>query len=189
MGKTNQYRISITPFAQTDCEQFHEAWDRFKDLLRKCPHHQIAKWQLVQFFYDGLSPEWRNMVVTASGGSIMLKNEDEAWDLFENMSETFQHHASTARLERPAVSNLQKPRGVFEIQPSNELTTQVAALTQKLDQLLSVGQSLQSPSTQGVCALCSSPTHFVSNCPAAPQFPEFVQEQVNAAQGVSQPGN
>ena len=53
MGKTNQYRRSITSFAQTDNEQFHEAWDRFKDLIRKCPHHQIAKWQLVQFIYNG----------------------------------------------------------------------------------------------------------------------------------------
>ena len=110
------------------------------------------------------------------GGSIMLKNEDKAWDLFENLSETFQHHASTARLERSATSNSQKTRGVFEIQPPNELTTQVAALTQKLDQLLSMGQTLQSPPSQGVCALCSSPAHFVSNCPAASQFPEFVQE-------------
>ena len=73
------------------------------------------------------------MVVTASGGSIMLKNEDEAWNLFENLGETFQHHASTSRLERLAASTLQKPRGVFEIQPPNELTTQVATLTQKLD--------------------------------------------------------
>ena len=77
MGKTNQYRRSITSFAQTDSEQFREACDRFKDLIRKYPHHQIAKWQFVQFFCDGLSPEWRNMVVIASGGSIILKNEDE----------------------------------------------------------------------------------------------------------------
>ena len=55
------------------------------------------------------------MVVTASGGSIMLKNEDEAWELFENMSETFQHHASITRLERPAAPNSQKARGMFEI--------------------------------------------------------------------------
>ena len=119
----------------------------------------------------------------------MLKNEDAAWELFENMSKTFQHHTSTTRLERPAASTSQKPRGVFEIQPSNELTNQVAALTQKLDQLLSVGKTLQSQPSQGVCALCSSPVHFVSNCPAASQFSEFVQEQVNGAQGFSKLGN
>ena len=105
------------------------------------------------------------------------------------MSETFQHHASTAKLERPTASNSKKVKGMFEIQPSNELTNQVAALTQKLDQLLSVGQTLQSPPYQGVCALCSSPAHFVTNCHAASQFPEFVQEQLNAAQGFSKPGN
>ena len=70
------------------------------------------------------------------------------------MSETFQHRASTVRLERPAASNSKKLRGVFEIQPSNELTTQLAALTQKLDRLLSVGQSLQSLSLR-VFMLCA----------------------------------
>ena len=42
-------------------------------------------------------------------GINYVENEDEAWELFENMSDTFQHHASTARLERPTASNSKKP--------------------------------------------------------------------------------
>lgn len=33
------------------------------------------------------------------------------------------------------------------------------------------------------CALCSNPTHSVSNCLMASEYPEFVQEEVNFAQG------
>ena len=57
------------------------------------------------------------MVVTASGGSIMLKNEDEAWELFENMSETFQHYASTFQLERAAASTLKNLEGCLKFNP------------------------------------------------------------------------
>ena len=40
-----------------------------------------------------------------------------------------------------------------------------------------------------VCALCSSPSHPIHECPSAAQFPEFVQEQVNTAQTQPKLGN
>ncbi|KAI5666841.1 hypothetical protein M9H77_16694 [Catharanthus roseus] len=36
---------------------------------------------------------------------------------------------------------------------------------------------------QSVCAICSSPSHAIYDYPSASLFLEFVQEQVNAAQG------
>jgi hypothetical protein len=50
IGKTNHIRKSITGFSQIEGEHFHETWERMKDLLRKCPHHTVPKWQLVQCF-------------------------------------------------------------------------------------------------------------------------------------------
>nr|GEW06273.1 reverse transcriptase domain-containing protein [Tanacetum cinerariifolium] len=40
--KTN-LRNEILNFQQLFDESFHEAWDRYKDLLRACPQHEIAK--------------------------------------------------------------------------------------------------------------------------------------------------
>ncbi|KAG5528490.1 hypothetical protein RHGRI_029248 [Rhododendron griersonianum] len=42
---------------------------------------------------------------------------------------------------------------------------------------------------QTPCALCSNPGHFVSACPMAPEYPEFVQEQVNTTQGFARHNN
>ncbi|KAI5683917.1 hypothetical protein M9H77_05145 [Catharanthus roseus] len=39
------------------------------------------------------------------------------------------------------------------------------------------------PNLQSVCAICSSPSHIIYDCPSASLFLEFVQEQVNSAQG------
>nr|GEX13269.1 hypothetical protein [Tanacetum cinerariifolium] len=42
-SRTTNLRNEISNFQQRFNESFHEAWDRYKDLLRACPHHEIAK--------------------------------------------------------------------------------------------------------------------------------------------------
>ncbi|XP_043725617.1 uncharacterized protein LOC122672185 [Telopea speciosissima] len=73
------------------------------------------------------------------------------------------------------------------------INTKVDMLSQKLDCLLSIGQiprQTNSPQTfQDVCALCSIPYHYMSDYPLAVQFPEYVQEQAQAAQSFSKLGN
>jgi hypothetical protein len=41
--KTTEYRRAITSFSRIDGEQFHESWERLRDLIRKCPHHAVPK--------------------------------------------------------------------------------------------------------------------------------------------------
>ena len=41
-ARTAKLRNDITSFMQHDSESLYESWERFKDLLRKCPHHEIA---------------------------------------------------------------------------------------------------------------------------------------------------
>ncbi|GKB35697.1 putative reverse transcriptase domain, zinc finger, CCHC-type, retrotransposon gag domain protein [Tanacetum coccineum] len=54
ISKTAAIRNKIKSFRQIPSEQFHEAFNRLKELLRTCPHHDIPKWELVKVFYDGL---------------------------------------------------------------------------------------------------------------------------------------
>ncbi|GKD04188.1 hypothetical protein Tco_1179162, partial [Tanacetum coccineum] len=37
-------------------ESFYEAWDRFKDLLRVCPHHGFTELHQLDTFYNDLTP-------------------------------------------------------------------------------------------------------------------------------------
>lgn len=39
--KNVRMRNEITSFRKTEFESLFEAWERFKELLRKCPHHEI----------------------------------------------------------------------------------------------------------------------------------------------------
>ena len=138
IGKTNQVRRDITGFAQEEGEQFYESWERFKELIRKCPHHQVPKWQLVQAFYDGLSGLNRQMVDSSCGGTFMTKNDDEAWDLFDKLSENSQHHASSRFLKPPLSQTTPKKGGMYEV--SNLVVYQMMdEITRCLNQITTMG--------------------------------------------------
>nr|GEX58353.1 reverse transcriptase domain-containing protein [Tanacetum cinerariifolium] len=55
-------KISIMKFL-TFNEFFHEAWDRYKDLLRACPHHGFTELHQLDTFYNALNPS----ITTRSG--------------------------------------------------------------------------------------------------------------------------
>ncbi|KAJ9535221.1 hypothetical protein OSB04_un001694 [Centaurea solstitialis] len=82
-GKTANLTKAITNFAQGPMEELYEAWERFKNLQRNCPHHGIEDWRLVQLFYNGLRPETRFAIDTSAGGSIMTKTPGAIKDLIE----------------------------------------------------------------------------------------------------------
>lgn len=71
---------------QHNSESLHEVWERFKDLLRKCPHHEFAKWLQVQTFYNRLNEMMRTTVDVVADGALMAKDEHVAWDLLEEMA-------------------------------------------------------------------------------------------------------
>ncbi|KAF7823776.1 uncharacterized protein G2W53_021920 [Senna tora] len=85
-GKTAKMRNDITPFVLLDNESLYEAWERFKELLRKCRHHGLPKWLHVQTFYNGLSSEIIMSIDAAAGGALMSKPVDATYTLLETMS-------------------------------------------------------------------------------------------------------
>jgi len=51
-SKVAKLRGDITIFVQFENESIYEAWERYKGLLRKIPHHGFFGWLEIQFFYD-----------------------------------------------------------------------------------------------------------------------------------------
>jgi len=44
IGKLTALRRAIITFSQYKNEQLYESWERFKELLRSCPHHEVPQW-------------------------------------------------------------------------------------------------------------------------------------------------
>lgn len=61
-----------------DSKTLFEAYERFKDMLRRCPHHQFAPWMRAQILYNGLNYLTRQLIDAATGGSLTNKYPEEA---------------------------------------------------------------------------------------------------------------
>nr|GEW18013.1 reverse transcriptase domain-containing protein [Tanacetum cinerariifolium] len=66
-SKTTNLRNEITNFQQRFDESFSEAWDRFKDLLRACPHHGFSELHQIDTFYNALNSKDQDSLNSAVG--------------------------------------------------------------------------------------------------------------------------
>ncbi|GKA34297.1 hypothetical protein Tco_0720726 [Tanacetum coccineum] len=59
-------------------ETFSESWDRFKDLLNKCPHHGFSPLHQIDTFYNSLNQSKQDSLNYADNGNFLTKNTQEA---------------------------------------------------------------------------------------------------------------
>ena len=85
-SKTASFRNQTTNFTQIDEETLYDAWERFKDLLHLCPYHGLQRWMIIQAFYKGVTQPVRSTIDAATGGTLMNKTEDEAYNLIKEMA-------------------------------------------------------------------------------------------------------
>ena len=126
-AKTVKLRNDITNFLQYDQESMYEAWERYKDLLRKCPLHELPDWLQIQTFYNGLRLEHRVMVDAIVGGSLMRRTLKDVYELLNDMA----LNAFSWNSERSA----RKLFGIHSISTQVVLSAQVEALQRQLNQM------------------------------------------------------
>nr|GEU52932.1 reverse transcriptase domain-containing protein [Tanacetum cinerariifolium] len=69
--RTTNLRNEISNFQQRFDESFHEAWDRYKNLLRACPHHGFTELHQLDTFYNALNPAGQDSLNSAAGGNLL----------------------------------------------------------------------------------------------------------------------
>ncbi|GJU79895.1 reverse transcriptase domain-containing protein [Tanacetum coccineum] len=73
LSKTTNLQNEITRFQQRFDETFYEAWDRFNDLLRACPHHGFLELHQLDTFYNALNSNDQDSLNSATGGNFLDK--------------------------------------------------------------------------------------------------------------------
>ncbi|GJY72660.1 reverse transcriptase domain-containing protein [Tanacetum coccineum] len=76
-SKTTYYRNEIITFYQKPNEAFNEAWERFKGLLRQCPHHGFSELHQLDTFYNSLNSNDQDALDSAAGGNFLDKMPQE----------------------------------------------------------------------------------------------------------------
>ncbi|GJT09808.1 reverse transcriptase domain-containing protein [Tanacetum coccineum] len=89
-SKTTNLRNEITRFQQKFDETFYEAWDRFNDLLRGCPHHGFSELHQLDIFYNALNSNDQDSLNSAAGGNFLDKMPRECLKIIESKSKVRQ---------------------------------------------------------------------------------------------------
>nr|GFA43385.1 hypothetical protein [Tanacetum cinerariifolium] len=82
--ETTDLRNEITNFLQKPNETFNEAWERFKDLLRQCPHHGFSELHQLDTFYNALNPNDQDALDSAAGGNFLDNIPRECLSIIES---------------------------------------------------------------------------------------------------------
>ena len=83
MHRTKALVKQIQNFSQGNDETFAACWTRFKDLLRRCPHHGFDKFCQISICYGELNPDIKKLVETMCSGKFLSLEAEEAEAHFE----------------------------------------------------------------------------------------------------------
>ncbi|GJT13552.1 reverse transcriptase domain-containing protein [Tanacetum coccineum] len=102
-SKTTNLQNEITNFKQRFDESFSEAWDRFKDLLRACPHHGFSELHQLDTFYNALNVNDQDSLNSAAGGNFLDKRPADCSSIIESKSKV-RHSRSKAIVAKVSTS-------------------------------------------------------------------------------------
>ncbi|GJR13268.1 reverse transcriptase domain-containing protein, partial [Tanacetum coccineum] len=79
-------KLMMFPYSLEGAAKTCEAWERFKEMLRACPHHEFTELTQVDTFYNGLNDNDQDSLNAAAGGNLLSKTTREALNIIENKS-------------------------------------------------------------------------------------------------------
>nr|GEW71899.1 reverse transcriptase domain-containing protein [Tanacetum cinerariifolium] len=99
-------------------ETFNEAWERFKDLFRQCPHHGFFELHQLDTFYNALNPNDQDALDSAAGGNFLDTIPRECLSIIKSKSKVRYSRRRTtdsrANINAPLSSS--SPSNSFDLQ-------------------------------------------------------------------------
>ncbi|GJY90834.1 ribonuclease H-like domain, reverse transcriptase, RNA-dependent DNA polymerase [Tanacetum coccineum] len=146
-ARTAKKMEEINNFQQEPDETLYQAWERFKELLMKCPQHYWTEMLEVILFYNGLDVPTRQIL--DSKGAIPTKTAADAKVALQEIGEYSQMwHNGTSRTRSTETSD-----GLASIQAQlNNLGREIKKVNEKVY------------AAQVGCEQCKGP-HYTKDCP------------------------
>ncbi|KAL4304197.1 hypothetical protein GQ457_10G010420 [Hibiscus cannabinus] len=164
---TDKLRNDITSFRQTYDESMYEAWDRYKELFRKCPMHRFNEWKKVIMFYNGVNAPTRMMLDASANGTLLDKSAEEAIEILDRLANNDYQFRSTRR-------GMARRNGTtYELEPTDSVSAQLAALTNMVKNLQRPSSSQEVKVIASYCDLCNA-NHDSFECPQNPESSFYV---------------
>ncbi|GJW69141.1 reverse transcriptase domain-containing protein [Tanacetum coccineum] len=173
-SKTTNLLNEITRFQQRFDETFYEAWDRFNDLLRACPHHGFSELHQLDTFYNALNSNDQDSLNSAAGGNFLDKMPRDCLRIIKSKSKVRNSR------NKPVVAKVSSSSSTPGISPDvAELKDMVKAL------LLDKKNQTQAPApvkaVEESCVTCGG-AHSLRYCPChdgQSSYRDNIQEYVS----------
>nr|GFA86371.1 reverse transcriptase domain-containing protein [Tanacetum cinerariifolium] len=160
-------------------ESFSEAWDRFKDLLRACPHHGFSELHQLDTFYNSLNLKDQDSLNFVVGGNSLDKMPRECLAIIESKSKVRYSR------NKPVVAKVSTNTSTSGISLDvAELKDMVKALL--LDKKSQNQAHATMKAVKESCVTCGG-AHSYRNCPATDGnvYRDNIQEFVSQASAVN----
>ncbi|GJV42081.1 reverse transcriptase domain-containing protein [Tanacetum coccineum] len=176
-SKTTNLRNEITNFQERFDDSFSEAWDRFRDLLRACPHHGFFELHQLDTFYNALNTNDQDSLNSAAGGIFLDKRPRDCLCIIESKSKV--RHSRSKVVVSKVSTSISTP----------EISSDVAELKNMVKALLLDKKNQNQPSAptpvkavEQSCVTCGG-AHSYRNCPATDgnNYRDNIQEYISQA--------
>ncbi|GJS94867.1 hypothetical protein Tco_0801835 [Tanacetum coccineum] len=164
------------------------AWDRYKDLLRACPHHGFTELHQLDTFYNALNPADQDSLNSAAGGNLLERRTQDVLTIIENKSKV-RNSRNKSIVSQVKSSDVNSSSSSEIAKLTHAVNQQTSAVTTAMTAILKQFQATPPPASvkavEEICVTCGG-AHPYYQCLAAdgntfPEFQDNIQGYVSAA--------
>nr|GEZ43501.1 reverse transcriptase domain-containing protein [Tanacetum cinerariifolium] len=146
-----------------------EAWDRYKCLLRACPHHGFTKLHQLDTFYNALNPADQDSLNYAAGGNLLERRTQDVLTIIENKSKVRNsRNKSVVSQVKSSDTNSNSSSEIAKL--THAVNQQTSAVTTAMTSILKQFQATPPPASvkavEEICFTCGG-AHLYYQCLAA----------------------
>nr|GEV47947.1 integrase, catalytic core [Tanacetum cinerariifolium] len=132
-SKTTHLKNELYCFTQRFEETFGEAWERFKEMLRACPHHGFTELAQIDTFYNGLNDNDQDCLNAVTDENLLSKTTREALQIIENKSKVrySRNKPNVSRMNMTSRKNASKSDDRFD-KLANQISILVDIFAKKI---------------------------------------------------------
>ncbi|GJW08633.1 reverse transcriptase domain-containing protein [Tanacetum coccineum] len=187
-SRTTNLRNEISNFQKRFDESFYEAWDRYKDLLRACPHHGFTEFHQLDTFYNALNPAYQDSLNSAAGGNLLERRTQDMLTIIKTKSKVrnSRNKSIVSQVKSNDVNSSSSSKIAKLTHAVNQQTSVVTtAMTAILKQFQATPPPASVKAVEEICVTCGGAHHYYQ-CLAVdgntfPELRDNIQGYVSAA--------
>nr|GEU37928.1 hypothetical protein [Tanacetum cinerariifolium] len=169
-SRTTNLRNEISNFQQRFDESFYEAWDRYKDILRACPHYGFTELHQLDTFYNALNLADQDSLNSAAGCNMLERRTQDVLTIIKNKSKVCNSRNKSV-VSQVKSSDANSNSSSSEIAKlTHAVNQQTSAVTTAMTAILKQFQATPPPASvkaiEEICVTCGG-AHPYYQCLAA----------------------